>query len=309
MKRRSVGNVQRITRERGVSLIELMVSLVIGLLLIGGAVTVYLQSKSTYTTSETVARLQETGRYALSIIEPDVRLAGFWGMTNRAEGVENTVADTAIVNNCAAGWIGDAARAIDAINGDGTAGAYTLSCTATNRSTGADVLMVRRAASKVAAAVSASQVQVQSNRVQAVVFKNASMPAGFTAAASQTRDMVANVYYVSQSANRYSLRRRSLAGSTMVDEEVIPGIQDLQVQFGIDTTNDGTADRYDNPGTVGAGRIVAARIWLLIVADDREMGFSDPATYQYANASYPAFTDGRRRILLSKTIQIRNSRP
>jgi type IV pilus assembly protein PilW len=308
MKRRNLGRVYPIARARGVSLIELMVSLVIGLLLMAGAVSVYLQSKSTYTTSEAVARLQETGRYALSVIEPDVRLAGFWGMTNRAEGMTNAVADTAIVNNCGAGWIGDGAHAIDAINGDGTTGAYTLSCTATNRATGADVLMIRRAASKVAA-VSASQVQIQSNRVQATIFKSATLPAGFTAAASQTRDVVANVYYVSQSGTQYSLRRRSLAGSTMVDEEVIPGIQDLQVQFGIDTTNDGNADRYDNPGTVGAGRVVSARIWLLLVADNFEVGFSDPATYQYADVSYSAFTDKRRRILLSKTIRIRNSQP
>ena len=308
MKRCSVGRVYRISRARGVSLIELMVSLVIGLLLMAGAVTVYLQSRSTYTTSDAVARLQETGRYALSIIEPDVRLAGFWGMTNRAEGMQNTVADTAIANNCGAGWIGDAAHAIDGVNGDGTTGAYTLSCAATNRATGADVLMTRRAASKVSA-VNASQVQIQSNRVQATIFKNASLPAGFTATGSQTRDVVANVYYVSQTGSQYSLRRRSLAGSTMVDEEVIPGIQDLQVQFGIDTNNDGNADRYDNPGTVGAGRVVSARIWLLIVADNLEVGFSDPATYQYADASYPAFTDGRRRILLSKTIRIRNSQP
>jgi type IV pilus assembly protein PilW len=308
MKRCSDGRVYRISRARGVSLIELMVSLVIGLLLMAGAVTVYLQSKTTYTTSEAVARLQETGRYALSVIEPDVRLAGFWGMTNRAEGMQNTVADAAITNNCGAGWIGDAAHAINGINGDGTAGAYTLNCAATNRAMGADVLMVRRAASKVSAA-NASQVQVQSNRVQATIFKNASLPSGYTATGSQTRDVVANVYYVSQSGTQYSLRRRSLAGNTMVDEEVIPGVQDMQVQFGIDTTNDGNADRYDNPNTVGAGRIVSARIWLLLVADNLEVGLSDPTTYQYADVSYAAFTDSRRRILLSKTIKIRNSQP
>lgn len=296
-------------RERGVTLIELMVALVIGTLLIAGAVTVYMQSRTTYRTTETVARIQEVGRYALNVIEPDVRLAGFWGMTNRPEAVENTVADSAITNNCAAGWIGNAANAVDAINGNGTAGAYTLNCTATSRATQADVLIVRRAQSKIATALSGTQVQIQSNRMRAVIFKGTTLPAGFTAVASQTRDMVANVYYISEpTTGKYSLRRRTLAGSTMVDEEVIPGVQDLQVQFGIDTTNDGTADRYDNPDTVAAGRIVSARIWLLVVGDEREMGFRDDATYQYANESYSAFTDGRRRILLSKTIQIRNAR-
>ncbi len=73
----------------GVSLIELMVSLVIGSLLIIGAVTVYMQSRNTYRTNESAARLQETARYALDVIEPDVRMAGFWGLTNRPEYVEN----------------------------------------------------------------------------------------------------------------------------------------------------------------------------------------------------------------------------
>ena len=68
---------------RGVSLIELMVALIIGALLIAGAVTVFLQSRNTYRANDMVSRMQEAGRYALDVIAPDVRLAGFWGLTNR----------------------------------------------------------------------------------------------------------------------------------------------------------------------------------------------------------------------------------
>ncbi len=55
----------------GVSLIELMVSLVIGSMLIIGAVTVYMQSRNTYRTNESAARLQETARYVLDVIATD----------------------------------------------------------------------------------------------------------------------------------------------------------------------------------------------------------------------------------------------
>ncbi len=108
-------------RDAGVSLIELMVSLVIGSLLIIGAVTVYMQSRNTYRTNEAAARLQETARYALDVIEPDVRMAGFWGLTNRSEYVENrgtpvevaqTVA-TGVTNNCGVNWTVNTASYLD----------------------------------------------------------------------------------------------------------------------------------------------------------------------------------------------------
>ena len=69
-------------RSRGLSLVELMVALAIGSLLIAGAVYVYSQSRNTQRVSETVARLQENGRYVFSVIEPDIQLAGYFGFSN-----------------------------------------------------------------------------------------------------------------------------------------------------------------------------------------------------------------------------------
>jgi type IV pilus assembly protein PilW len=237
----------------------------------------------------------------MGVIEPDVRLAGFWGLTNRPEQLTST--NPTITNTCGATWLGNGGflEAFEAT--------YSLTCTATNRVTTSDALTVRRADTRTAA-VSASNIQVQSNRMHATIFNGSTIPSDFTVTGSETRDMVANVYYISHpTGGPFSLRRRTLVGTQMRDEEVIQGVQDLQVQFGIDNNNDGSADVYVNPAGVGTGRIVAARIWLLIVADEREMGFADNTAYAYANASYTAFNDQRRRLLLTKTIQIRNSRP
>jgi prepilin-type N-terminal cleavage/methylation domain-containing protein len=71
--------------QRGLSMIELMVALTIGSFLIAGTVFVYVQSRNSYGVNETVARLQETGRFALSIIEPDVRMSSYWGLMNDPE--------------------------------------------------------------------------------------------------------------------------------------------------------------------------------------------------------------------------------
>ena len=69
-------------RERDLGLIELLVALAIGSVLIVGAVYVYSQSRSTYRVSDTVARLQEDARYAMSVIEPELQLAGYYGFSN-----------------------------------------------------------------------------------------------------------------------------------------------------------------------------------------------------------------------------------
>lgn len=312
------------TAIRGVSLIELMVSLAIGLLLIVGAVTVYVQSRNMYRVSETAARLQEVARYALDVIEPDVRLAGYWGLTNRSDFVENrgAAADaqqavaTGITGNCGNNWIVDVDRFLDGRDATATGGTgYDLGCPGTDPANWADVLILRRA-SVDERPLTAGRVQVQTNRMRGVVFKDGTLPAGFgAAAASETRDLIVRAYYIRNNAPssnglpQFQLRRKTLAGTSILDEEVVPGVADLQVQFGIDATGDGNADRYVDPGSVPAGaRIASARIWLLIVAEEGEVGFANDTDFQYANADHGVFGDNRRRVLVFKTIQIRNSR-
>jgi hypothetical protein len=90
----------------------------------------------------------------------------------------------------------------------------------------------------------------------------------------------------------------------MVDEEVIPDVQDLQVQFGIDADGDGAAEKYVNPGSVGTASIVSARIWLLIPLERRtSRGSRTAPTISTPTRTSAAANDKRRRILMSKTIR------
>src|SRR2546429_8327758 len=74
-------------RAAGLTLVELLVAMTIGLVLIVGATQVYVDSSRAYGVNETTARLQETARYALSVLEPDIRMSGYWGLTNRSDGI------------------------------------------------------------------------------------------------------------------------------------------------------------------------------------------------------------------------------
>src|SRR5512134_1730770 len=81
--------------QAGVSLVELMVALVLGLFLIFGAVTVYQQSRTAFRTNEAVARMQEAARLAFDVLEADIRMANYWGLGNQSEYIINRAAPLA----------------------------------------------------------------------------------------------------------------------------------------------------------------------------------------------------------------------
>jgi type IV pilus assembly protein PilW len=149
----------------------------------------------------------------------------------------------------------------------------------------------------------------------------ACLPAGFTPTTSISRALVARAYYVSQHSTQRAglpaLRRKSFgnvnaaspAGSVN-DEEIVAGVEDLQVRFGIDEDGDSGLDRYVDPEGVPAGaRVVAATVWLRIRSEEREAGHVDDTTYRYADMP-SAWTprDAYRRIVVAKTIALRNAR-
>jgi len=64
---------------RGVSLVELLVAITLGVLLTAGMVQLFNTSKITFRTNDAVARVQENGRFALEILKRELREAGTLG--------------------------------------------------------------------------------------------------------------------------------------------------------------------------------------------------------------------------------------
>lgn len=67
---------------KGLTILEIMISLVISSMLIAGTISLYLNSKTTYNTQQSLARLQENGRFALEFIAEDIRASGYVGCPN-----------------------------------------------------------------------------------------------------------------------------------------------------------------------------------------------------------------------------------
>lgn len=69
-------------RQSGAMMIELMTSMLIGTLMLSGALTVMLSSSSTYKTKNALADMDERGRLALELIAQDIRRSGYKGCGN-----------------------------------------------------------------------------------------------------------------------------------------------------------------------------------------------------------------------------------
>lgn len=66
-------------RQRGLTLIELMISITVGLVIVSALSYLYVGSRGTYRVNDNLARMQETGRFALDWISRDLRGIGFMG--------------------------------------------------------------------------------------------------------------------------------------------------------------------------------------------------------------------------------------
>ena len=343
-------------RNRGFSLVELLVALTIGGLLITGTVFIYSQSRNTFALNESQARLQEDARYVLSVIEPEIQLAGYYGFTNQGGNISYFDAGTlthvsalrqddaqfaavpAALHSCGTNWALDLFMGVQGAENTYDWAPAGSNCAASGGGTVADTdtLTIRR----VAVATSAptlTRVQFYTNRLapnENYLFRANAAPGPITANVTEVRNLVVQGYYISQNsvgiAGLPALRRKSLvAGPTWLDEEIMRGVEDLQVQFGADIGDDldgdGTPDDPDNDGVVDyvdghatryvdpddpiltSAQVVSVRIWLRVRAVEPEPAYVNNNQYVYGSTDFTA-NDNIRRVVVSRTVLLRNAR-
>lgn len=80
---------------RGLTLIELMISMALGLFLIAGAIQVLMSSKQTYQLNRDLSWMQENARFAIDLLTNDIRMAGYWGCNSGStdSSLSNTLND------------------------------------------------------------------------------------------------------------------------------------------------------------------------------------------------------------------------
>lgn len=314
--------------QTGLTLVELMVALAIGSFLMIGALQIYNQSRHAFVINESIARVQETAQFAMDTIEADLRMASNWGRNSRSLAVEgrSILGDPnpnglPAPTDCGADWALNLALPIDGDNN-----IYALPCAPTgDAQLNSDVVTVRRA-SVAPVPLEAGRLQIQTTRVQGQLFSNGLIPSSFSATDSATHNLIVNSYYVSQTSdlipNTPTLRRKTLtmvAGVPVIqDLEIAPGVENIQLQFGIDVNNDNAVDRYVNPGDpiynpaaagyIPGARVLTVRVWLLVRGINIEPGIQDSRNYQPGDVVLGIQNDNYRRMQVSKTILLRNAR-
>lgn len=315
-------------QNRGMTMIELLVALSIGSFLIIGAVQVYNQSRQAFVINESIARVQETAQFAMDTLEADLRMASNWGQHSRGTAIEGRSIDGNANPNglpapaaCGADWALDLARPIEGDNNG-----YALPCAATGGAVANSDTVTTRRATVDPTPLQNGRLQVQSTRVQGQLFADGAVPSAFDPGRSETHDLLVNTYYVSDNSPLIpgvpTLRRKTLMGGaggpTISDQEVAPGVENLQIQFGVDVDADNTVDRYVNPADpiitpgdpnfIPTARVLTARLWLVVRGVSPEPGLVDQRNYSPGDVNLGVPNDNFRRMMVSKTILLRNAR-
>lgn len=322
-----------------------MIALVIGLIVLAGVMRLLVSSRTAYQTSESQAHMLDGARFALGELGRDLRMAGGFGPNSWPSTIVGRRGDTAQLPNaagdCGAGFYIDLARKVYAT--DDSTGTHPFvgdtGCIDSSFGVkeGTDLLTVRYAQPTAIpdAELVAKTTYVQTRSTRGQLFVGTSAP---TVSSDNNFRLVSHVYYVSPHTtidpltgagdNIPSLHRLSLiagdSGPQMEDEVLVPGVEDLQLQFGVDNCSnlpcDNQVNRYvdaDNTEVFGDAawsdlraveNINAVRVWLLMrePSDGREVGLDTSGEFVMGSKSSPFENDGIRRKLFSSVVNLRN---
>ena len=334
---------QRQSTNRGFSLVELMVALVISLILLGGVIKIYESSKQAYRAQDNQARLQENGRFAMYFLAKDIRMAGYMGCNRLWDLYPNN--PYVIANNPPMTPLFSAETVIGGYDG----GTWPASFPAKPAKlvAGTDAILVRHASPiGVSLAVSMSldtdeiQIGPNPNNYQtgdilfitdcsnADIFRATSISKGAGgiitiahASNQNTSNRLSKAYKTDAQvmAFEYSLYYIRTTATPGVDalyrvtansgpEELVDGVRDMQFLYGRDMTNDSAANEYDTAAKINGAAdwsaVVSVRVSLLLVSQGNFLTQTRQELH-FNGTTYKA-PDNRMYAAFGDTVTLRN---
>jgi len=351
-------------RQAGLTLVELMVALVLGMVLMAGMLQLFAANKTSFRLTENISAMQENARYAMSKLERDIRMAGYTGCTGRDQG--NIVINTEFAStpatftpdNGVEGWeaggtgygnyslLADDATVSDAsTSGWTTAGGVVLdgSTNAVDRSdviriwhVDGDGVLADVSGSTVSAGVPppyaaddtimltdcssvdiAHVCSVSGNDTELSCSQNNPLALLNADGSAHAFRLSGSVYYIGKRTTHPdypdvppSLYRREISQNASAGpaQELVEGVEAMQLQYGIDTDTvdpDGVANAYVDANNVADwNNVVSVRVHLLMqsLRDDLVDGSQ---TFAF-NGAPVAASDGRLRYPFVSTVSLRN---
>lgn len=345
-----------ISKQTGFTIVELMVGLLLSLLLVGGVLQVYVGTKTTYRITEGLSRLQEGTRFSVDMLARDIRMAGYipcsqpqskdsvvnanaddwWAQIfeNRIKGFESGISTFPADLNAAPGTDailvlrgGEKVAGVnffDSANerfvmqrdldeswyqGDKLDGSLMIACDST------------KATLFQASEVNEKTIEVASD---GIIPGNSSSVSQSYGNDSQLTNYKAVIYYIADSVSGQGLslfrKYLNVADSNSAvspREELIEGVESMQLLYGIDVASDDDlfANRYIKANAVTDwGQVVSVKIGLLMASEDGLLssGEDDNNTYIVANTSIGVSgdvthaKDQRKRYVSEMTVSLRN---
>lgn len=329
--------------QSGLSLIELMVSLTIGLFLVVGLAALFASLSSSRTELDKSSRQIENGRYAMQILSEEIRHAGYYGTLVSAPIFSGaslpdpcSIDETEVQASMGLplqGYVGAATAA--------TLDSGKLAClnSATGYKPDTAVLVVRRATTSVLGYDSGSfNIQVSGCAGDTAPYVVAAASSAFTlhtntgptackplesADAAGITPLKISLFFVSTCSvgdcsasgadTITTLKRVDVNATGTTTTALVEGIENIQFEYGVDTTppGDGVPDSYVPSPTIAQWpNVMTVRAYVLARNIDQTAGYVDPKTYQLGPVSVtPSATPSDRaykRHAYSELIRLNN---
>ena len=301
--------------QAGISLIELMISMAIGLFLLAGLVAVFVNSAQSSAELSKAAQQVENGRFAMQTLVEDLQHAGYYG---QYFAVDAPVA-TLLPDACDYGASGPPYAALREalllpVQGYGDWDASLSACLpAANHKAGTDILVVRRADTTATTGsnfdigrlylqTNANSQEANNPLIRAATATNGSLGTGNTfwlldknSQPGPVRKLRVHIYFVSPCSTPTvctggsgddgvpTLKRLELVSGGFAVVPIAEGIENLQFDYGVDADEDGAPEApfVETPANPQAwANVVAINVNLIARNVEGSAGYSDPKTYQ-----------------------------
>lgn len=305
-------HMEKMKYQSGLTLIELMISVTLGLMLIAAVMGVLLSSNQNFRQDDDLGRMQENGRFMMHRLEEEMGMAGYWGGATYVGAVDKT--GVAFPTECGVNLDPAVPQSSVIV---GTDPAAFGGCIA-NHVPNTPIYVIKRAKGSPAATQVAGSPYIIGNNYDArlrlhVPGDATTEPVG----TEEARDYQVNMYYIrdriqdgSKMVPTLYMRRLEIVGGAMklVEYEAAEGIQNLEINFGIDVNKDGISDYFTNrPAAAELLTAVAARIYILARSSDQDINYQDKRIYDLGPVQVDGNGDQFRRRLFTKNVVMRNT--
>lgn len=323
-------------KQKGFTLIEVMISLFIGGLVLGGVMFTFISMKVTTKDTMMIGELQESGRLAINIMQRDIEQVGFWATYYEDS---FTAANTSTLknpaNDCFEGLNNGSFPDLTSTSNfrsiyAKTAGSSTeLNCL-NGVVKGTDILQVKFLQGKqVFADTGNNETQKNDNyfiaEQEQSEFLRGVIPSDSVSLNATIWPYSHHVYYIAEQTYQLNnnnltvpvLMRKRLVGDNMVAEAVMEGVENMRFTFGLDTTNDNRVDTYKSLDDMTPSHwenrkgVLTVQIFLLIRSLQPDAGIKIK-NQKYilgddGNKRELSFNDSFRRTVFTTTIRLSNA--